>query len=55
MVLKFCTHEHTIPPGRGTGFCLLTPDGVKDLHPCPHGVGGVMDNVVRVVNYHLCK
>ena len=36
-------------------FCLLTPDGVKDLHPYLHGVGSVMDNVVGVVNCHPCK
>jgi len=55
MVLTFCTHEHTIPPGRVQGFCLLTPNSVKDLHPYLHGVGGVMDNVVGVVNCHPCK
>jgi len=45
MVLTFCTCEHTIPPGRGTGV----------LPPYPHGVGGIMDNVVGVVNCNPCK
>jgi len=44
-VLTFCTQEHTIPPGRGTGV----------FHPYLHGVGGVMDNVVGVVNCHPCE
>jgi len=31
---------------RGCGFCLLTPNSVKDIHPYQHGVGMSQTNGV---------